>query len=152
MDIDKLLAIDRFFRCLSPRKGLYRETYCPQIADGDALPCIVIGPTDTGSTKTTTKRLPAVVYYHGGGYTLTYMSMHIKLCELALAAGCVVVAAVGAIKAGQARHVMCFRTAYEAAVLARPDDYAITARSSTTNNICTTHFFSARYLAKASYP
>ncbi len=34
-----------------------------------------------------------------------------------------VVAAVGAIKAGQARHVVCFRTVYEAAALARPDDW-----------------------------
>lgn len=34
-----------------------------------------------------------------------------------------VVAAVGAVKAGQARHVICFRTVYEAAALARPDEW-----------------------------
>jgi len=33
------------------------------------------------------------------------------------------VAAVGAIRSGQARHVICFRTVYEAAALARPDEY-----------------------------
>ena len=32
-----------------------------------------------------------------------------------------VVAAVGAVRTGQARHVVCFRTVYEAAALARPD-------------------------------
>jgi acetyl-CoA acetyltransferase len=34
-----------------------------------------------------------------------------------------VVAAVGAIRSGQARHVLCFRTVYEAGAMARPDDY-----------------------------
>ncbi|KLO28862.1 diterpenoid dioxygenase [Mycolicibacter heraklionensis] len=34
-----------------------------------------------------------------------------------------VVAAVGAVKAGQARHVICFRTVYEAAALDRPDEW-----------------------------
>ena len=31
--------------------------------------------------------------------------------------------AASAVKAGQARHVICFRTVYEAAALARPDEY-----------------------------
>jgi acetyl-CoA acetyltransferase len=34
-----------------------------------------------------------------------------------------VVAAANAVRAGQARHVICFRTVYEAAAMARPDDY-----------------------------
>lgn len=34
-----------------------------------------------------------------------------------------VVAAVGAVRTGQARHVICFRTVYEAAALARPEEY-----------------------------
>ncbi len=34
-----------------------------------------------------------------------------------------VVAAVGAIRMGLARHIICFRTVYEAAALARPDEY-----------------------------
>lgn len=34
-----------------------------------------------------------------------------------------VVAAAAAVRAGQARHVICFRTVYEAAALARPDEY-----------------------------
>lgn len=34
-----------------------------------------------------------------------------------------VVEAVGAVMSGQARHVLCFRTVYEAAALSRPDDY-----------------------------
>ncbi len=34
-----------------------------------------------------------------------------------------VAAAVGAVKAGQACHVICFRTVYEAAALARPDEW-----------------------------
>ncbi len=38
-----------------------------------------------------------------------------------------VVAAVGAVKAGQARHVICFRTVYEAAALARPDEWPFAA-------------------------
>lgn len=37
-----------------------------------------------------------------------------------------VVAAVGAVKTGQARHVICFRTVYEAAALARPDEWPAT--------------------------
>ncbi len=34
-----------------------------------------------------------------------------------------VVAAAAAVRAGQARHVICYRTVYEAAALARPDEY-----------------------------
>jgi acetyl-CoA acetyltransferase len=34
-----------------------------------------------------------------------------------------VIAAVGAIRMGLARHIVCFRTVYEAAALARPDEY-----------------------------
>lgn len=39
-----------------------------------------------------------------------------------------VVAAVGAVKSGQARHVICFRTVYEAAAMARPDEYPVQRR------------------------
>ena len=39
-----------------------------------------------------------------------------------------VVAAAGAIRLGQARHVICFRTVYEAAALARPDEYPVPRR------------------------
>lgn len=39
-----------------------------------------------------------------------------------------VVAAVGAIKAGQARHIICYRTVYEAAAMARPSEYPMTRR------------------------
>jgi acetyl-CoA acetyltransferase len=39
-----------------------------------------------------------------------------------------VVAAVGAIKSGQARHVLCYRTVYEAAAMARPDEYPMPRR------------------------
>jgi acetyl-CoA acetyltransferase len=34
-----------------------------------------------------------------------------------------VVAAASAVRAGQARHVICFRTVYEAAAMARPEEY-----------------------------
>jgi acetyl-CoA acetyltransferase len=34
-----------------------------------------------------------------------------------------IVAAVGAIKSGQARHIICYRTVYEAAAMSRPDEY-----------------------------
>lgn len=34
-----------------------------------------------------------------------------------------VVAAANAVRAGQARHVVCFRTVYEAAAMARPEEY-----------------------------
>lgn len=34
-----------------------------------------------------------------------------------------IVAAAGAIRAGQARHVLCFRTVYEAAAMSRPEDF-----------------------------
>jgi acetyl-CoA acetyltransferase len=39
-----------------------------------------------------------------------------------------VVAAAGAIRLGQARHVICFRTVYEAAALARPSEYPAARR------------------------
>ena len=39
-----------------------------------------------------------------------------------------VVAAVGAIRAGQARHVICYRTVYEAAAMHRPDEYPMPRR------------------------
>jgi acetyl-CoA acetyltransferase len=39
-----------------------------------------------------------------------------------------VVAAAGAIRTGQARHVICYRTVYEAAALSRPDEYPMQRR------------------------
>ncbi|MGB3621865.1 MAG: thiolase family protein [Ketobacter sp.] len=39
-----------------------------------------------------------------------------------------VVAAVGAIRAGQARHIICYRTVYEAAAMARPDEFPMPRR------------------------
>jgi acetyl-CoA acetyltransferase len=39
-----------------------------------------------------------------------------------------VVAAANAVRAGQARHVICFRTVYEAAAMARPDEYPVPRR------------------------
>src|ERR1700741_2158871 len=37
-------------------------------------------------------------------------------------------AAAAAVRAGHARHVMCFRTVYEAAAMARPDEYPMAKR------------------------
>lgn len=39
-----------------------------------------------------------------------------------------IAAAADAVKAGHARHVMCFRTVYEAAAMARPDEYPMAKR------------------------
>lgn len=39
-----------------------------------------------------------------------------------------IAAAADAVKAGHARHVMCFRTVYEAAAMARPDEYPMPKR------------------------
>lgn len=39
-----------------------------------------------------------------------------------------VVEAVGAIKSGQARHIICYRTVYEAAALERPQEYPVPRR------------------------
>jgi acetyl-CoA acetyltransferase len=39
-----------------------------------------------------------------------------------------VVAAAMAVRTGQARHVICYRTVYEAAALARPDEYPVQRR------------------------
>ncbi len=39
-----------------------------------------------------------------------------------------VVAAAMAVRTGQARHVLCFRTVYEAAAMARPDEYPVPRR------------------------
>lgn len=45
-----------------------------------------------------------------------------------------VVAAAGAIKLGLARHVICFRTVYEAAAMARPDEYPPIRRDKVEGN------------------
>src|ERR1700761_3677942 len=45
-----------------------------------------------------------------------------------------VVAAAGAIKLGLARHVICFRTVYEAAAIARPDEYPPLRREKVEGN------------------
>lgn len=39
-----------------------------------------------------------------------------------------VTAAVAAVRTGQARHVICFRTVYEAAAMSRPDEYPVPRR------------------------
>lgn len=84
--LNRLISIDRFLRCRNPQAGLYRTTHYATMADGYALPCIVIGPTNL------TKPAPMVVYYHGGAYVLSHMTLHVKMCErYALEANCVVV-------------------------------------------------------------
>jgi acetyl-CoA acetyltransferase len=45
-----------------------------------------------------------------------------------------VVAAAAAVRAGQARHVICFRTVYEAAALARPEEYPPLRRETAEGN------------------
>jgi acetyl-CoA acetyltransferase len=45
-----------------------------------------------------------------------------------------VVAAAAAVRAGQARHVICFRTVYEAAAMARPEDYPPLRRETVDGN------------------
>lgn len=45
-----------------------------------------------------------------------------------------VVAAATAVRAGLARHVICFRTVYEAAALARPDEYPMPKRDRVDGN------------------
>ncbi len=45
-----------------------------------------------------------------------------------------VVAAVTAVKAGLARHVICFRTVYEAAAMARPDEFPMPRRDRVDGN------------------
>lgn len=45
-----------------------------------------------------------------------------------------IVEAANAVKAGLARHVLCFRTVYEAAALARPDDYPPMRRDEVSGN------------------
>jgi acetyl-CoA acetyltransferase len=45
-----------------------------------------------------------------------------------------VVAAVAAVRAGLARHVICFRTVYEAAALARPEEYPPLKRDKVDGN------------------
>ena len=47
---------------------------------------------------------------------------HMGAMEISAQLGAVAAAAM-AVRTGQARHVLCFRTVYEAAALARPDDY-----------------------------
>lgn len=84
--INTLVKIDRFVRCRKPQAGLTRTTHRFQTADGYSVPCVVIAPLNLA------KPAPAVVYYHGGAYALTYMTMHMKMCErYALEANCIVV-------------------------------------------------------------
>ena len=47
---------------------------------------------------------------------------HQGAMEISAQLGAVAAAAM-AVRTGQARHVICFRTVYEAAAIARPDDY-----------------------------
>lgn len=54
-----------------------------------------------------------------------------------------VVAAAGAIRTGLARHVLCFRTVYEAAAMARPDEYPPIKRDRVEGNAQWTAPFNA---------
>lgn len=45
-----------------------------------------------------------------------------------------IVAAVGAVKSGQARHVICYRTVYEAAAMANPEEYPMPRRDRVDGN------------------
>lgn len=54
-----------------------------------------------------------------------------------------VVAAATAVRAGLARHVICFRTVYEAAALARPDEYPMARRDRVDGNAQWTAPFNA---------
>jgi acetyl-CoA acetyltransferase len=53
---------------------------------------------------------------------------HMGAMEISAQLGAVAAAAM-AVRTGQARHVLCFRTVYEAAALARPDEYPVPRRA-----------------------
>jgi acetyl-CoA acetyltransferase len=55
-----------------------------------------------------------VTWYAGGGEITSQLGA--------------VVAAVGAVRSGQARHVLCYRTVYEAGAMARPEEYPVPRR------------------------
>ena len=56
----------------------------------------------------------SVTWYAGGGEITSQLGA--------------VVAAVGAVRTGQARHVLCYRTVYEAGAMARPEEYPMPRR------------------------
>ena len=58
-----------------------------------------------------------------------------------------VVAAATAVRAGLARHVICFRTVYEAAAMARPDEYPAVRRDRVDGN---SQWFSPFYAISAA--
>ena len=58
---------------------------------------------------------------------------HVGGMEMTSQLGSVATAAA-AVTAGQARHVLCFRTVYEAAAMARPDEYPVPRRDRVDGN------------------
>lgn len=84
--VNTLMKLDVLLRCRKPSPGIRRDVRKVTSAEGNTFTVTVMTPLVIKSPA------PAVLYYHGGAFAMTYASMHIQMCErYALEAGCVVV-------------------------------------------------------------
>ncbi len=82
--VNLLFAVQRFFACRRPNPALAVSTQLIPRADSSDLQAIVMRPRDSSET------LPILLYYHGGGFVFSWVSMHHQHCQrYTLEANCV---------------------------------------------------------------
>jgi acetyl esterase len=82
--VNLLFAVQRFFACRRPNPALAVSTQLIPRADSSDLKAIVMRPRDSSET------LPILLYYHGGGFVFSWVSMHHQHCQrYTLEANCV---------------------------------------------------------------
>jgi len=82
--LNALLAFDCWRSPVDPRVLRRREKIYN--ADGSCFEVLVMEPAETTTTS------PALIYYHGGAFALSYASLHLQSCErYAVEAGCRVI-------------------------------------------------------------
>jgi acetyl esterase len=84
--INVILKLERYKKHARPIAGVERKIIAIANGEGKAIKAVVSRPVHA------TANLPILLYYHGGGFILTYSALHMQLCErYALGARCIVV-------------------------------------------------------------
>ena len=82
--VNLAFAVQRFFACRRPHPALAVSEQPIQRADSSLLKTIVMRPRESSGT------LPILLYYHGGGFAFSWVSMHHRHCQrYTLGANCI---------------------------------------------------------------
>lgn len=82
--LNLIIAVERFFHCRKPNPALELSNQLIPRADGSHFKNMVMRPREASAA------LPILLYYHGGGFALSWVSLHHQSCQrYAMEANCI---------------------------------------------------------------